>query len=103
MNKSFASMCKIANKYEDINTKFVSVCKLFLEQARFTAPFTKEIEFYMRIVPPYSTYFLEDRRELNEQGRLKAVKYLLTVSGIKPECYKWAGIPMVIKTKIQQQ
>lgn len=103
LNKSFAGMCHILSKWEKIDVQFVSLYKLFLERAKFAAPYTKEIQFHTQVVKPPSTYFLEDGQELNMQARLKAVKYLLTVSGIKPDTYKWAGIPLVVEQQVQKQ
>lgn len=95
INKSLSSMTNIVKKMEKVDVKWVALYKLFLERVRYEVPISEDSRFHTRVARPYDTYFREDGKDLNEHGRLKVVKFLLALTGIKPGCSDWKGIPQI--------
>lgn len=98
INKSLASMCRSTRRFQKIDVKWIPLYNLFLERARYEEPFSEDSRFHTRIARPHSKYFMEDGKDLNGIARLKALKYILTVTGIKPGLSDWEGIPVVKET-----
>lgn len=95
INKSIASMCRLTKMHTGIKLKWIGLSRLLLEKVCYESPISEDTKYHTRIVQPYSTYFKEDGLELNNDGRLKIVKFVLSMAGIKPDASTWSEIPTV--------